>query len=66
MILLNEDEIDAIDCTYERCGTTKHNTDAHKLAKAQLKKVDKVVDDYFKKNAWMTRDGWKAILKEEK
>lgn len=39
MILLNDDEIDAIGCTYERCGVTKHNTDAHKLAKAQLKKV---------------------------
>lgn len=35
---LTDEEIDAIPCTYEKCGETQHNTDAHKLAQAQQDK----------------------------
>ena len=36
--LLSCEEIDALPLTFERCGQTHHNTDAHKLAQAQLDK----------------------------
>ena len=64
MILLSEEEIINMVTDFHFSGETNRHILCNKVAKAQVKKVDKVVDDYFKKNAWMTREGWKALLKE--
>jgi hypothetical protein len=34
------------------------------IAKAQLKKVDDRVEEYFDKEPWMTHADWQSLLKE--